>query len=528
MATGFRKFLEGLRIIPKLTSTASEAGDLEVSSINGYLYYHDGSVLSPVVTEDSTNTLLNKTLDSAVVVTELDLNNNNIVNLADPILPQDAATRNFVDSSITTALSTVVLRDGTQNMTGNLNMGSTVTSTNTIDYSGGSAVTGSGNYGTNPGEMLGQGISGVTGNLKKFTVFASNYSSPTTVTFTANVYLMDGGGLPTGPSLSTSDPVNLINFSGTNTPLEFVFNTPYDITGQSIVVMLTQSTTNTVAFEGRGILSPELAVIRNGLVLQLFTRGIDHLIELETSSLTLHKVINVLDPVNNQDAATKSYTDQTREISLASSSALVVIGSPVYVNTSGSGQLVDAGDDNKINFVGISLEAGGSSIRVQVSGEVQIPSASFTIGEPVYINALVPGTYTQTAPSNAGQWVIPVGTATDTDKIAINASGSAAAVKITSEVDPYVYANVISSTVNTTLTNGNAIVLATGGVSGITITLPSPTAGKIFNIKKIDAGVGAVTIDTLSGTIDGFSNYVLGVQYESLTVTTNGTDYFII
>lgn len=51
MALNFRKFLDGIRIIPKTTSTASEKGDLEVDNATGKLNYHNGSSLSPVVTE---------------------------------------------------------------------------------------------------------------------------------------------------------------------------------------------------------------------------------------------------------------------------------------------------------------------------------------------------------------------------------------------------------------------------------------------------------------------------------------------
>jgi hypothetical protein len=110
----------------------------------------------------------------------------------------------------------------------------------------------------------------------------------------------------------------------------------------------------------------------------------------------------------------------------------------------------------------------------------------------------------------------------------INGAGGSTAVKITSEVDPYVYANVVSVSSNTPLTNGNSIVLATGGAGGITVTLPAPTAGKIFNIKKVDAAPGSITISAPSGTIDGVVSKSLAAQYDSFTITSNGTNFFII
>lgn len=51
MAINFRKIIDGIRIIPKAVSTASEKGDLEVDNATGKLNYHNGSSLSPVVTE---------------------------------------------------------------------------------------------------------------------------------------------------------------------------------------------------------------------------------------------------------------------------------------------------------------------------------------------------------------------------------------------------------------------------------------------------------------------------------------------
>jgi len=63
VATSFRKFLEGLRIIPKTTSTASEQGDLDVTTAAGKLNYHNGTSASPVVTEAHSAVLTNKTID---------------------------------------------------------------------------------------------------------------------------------------------------------------------------------------------------------------------------------------------------------------------------------------------------------------------------------------------------------------------------------------------------------------------------------------------------------------------------------
>jgi hypothetical protein len=215
-------------------------------------------------------------------------------------------------------------------------------------------------------------------------------------------------------------------------------------------------------------------------------------------------------------------------IDIAASSAGIAIGDAVYLDGTGTLQKLDASDDSKIEFLGFALAAGGGANQVQVAGEIEITGATFTVGSPVFADPSTPGGYVVTAPSNAGQWVIQLGVAVAADKLAINGAGSATAVKITSEVDAYVYAAVSTISSNTVLTNAQSIILANGGAGGISVTLPGPTAGKIFNIKKIDATAGAVTILPPSGLIDGAASKVVSVQYDSFTITSDGTNFFII
>jgi hypothetical protein len=120
-----------------------------------------------------------------------------------------------------------------------------------------------------------------------------------------------------------------------------------------------------------------------------------------------------------------------------------------------------------------------------------------------------------------------VGVAVSSTEMIINGAGSATAVKLTSEADPFVYTSVRAVSATQSLLANDSIVLATSG-AGITLTLPSPISGKIYNIKKVDAGVGAITINTTSGTIDGAASKLLNFQYDSLTIASDGTNFFII
>lgn len=213
------------------------------------------------------------------------------------------------------------------------------------------------------------------------------------------------------------------------------------------------------------------------------------------------------------------------------SNAAIVAGDAVYYDGT-TVQRLDAGDDTKVEFIGVALDAGGGTMRVQVSGKVTTSSSGFTVGGPVFADPSNAGKYTSTVPSSAGQWIIPVGIAVSSTEIIINGAGSATAVKLTSESDPFVYAAVSRVTSSTTLVAGNSVVLVDASAGAVTITLPSPINGKIFTIKKVDSSANAVTIDpTGATTIDGLSSKTIASQYDSYSIvgdTTATPTYYII
>jgi len=87
---------------------------------------------------------------------------------------------------------------------------------------------------------------------------------------------------------------------------------------------------------------------------------------------------------------------------------------------------------------------------------------------------------------------------------------------------------VDSYSADQTLTTANSIVLVNASVAPVTITLPSPTNGKVLNIKKTDSSANLVTILPPSGTIDGAASKALEAQYDGLTVTSDGSNFYII
>lgn len=83
--------------------------------------------------------------------------------------------------------------------------------------------------------------------------------------------------------------------------------------------------------------------------------------------------------------------------------------------------------------------------------------------------------------------------------------------------------------ISSTAIIGDDINLCTAGAGGITVTLPAPATGKKVVIKKVDSGAGAVTISRNStDTIDGGTTAALYYQYESMTLVSDGTNWFIV
>jgi hypothetical protein len=90
--------------------------------------------------------------------------------------------------------------------------------------------------------------------------------------------------------------------------------------------------------------------------------------------------------------------------------------------------------------------------------------------------------------------------------------------------------NIQTYNANTVLTNFNSIVLVNASGGSRTITLPAPSSmrGAILNIKKIDSSLNAVIISAPSGTIDGNATRSLPYQWDSLSITSDGNNFYLI
>lgn len=88
-----------------------------------------------------------------------------------------------------------------------------------------------------------------------------------------------------------------------------------------------------------------------------------------------------------------------------------------------------------------------------------------------------------------------------------------------------------SLTSNTTLTRAHRTILCDSSGGTFTVTLPAAANSKyqIYEIKKTDTSGVAVLIDgNAAETIDGDATKSLNLQYESLTIQSDGSNWHII
>lgn len=104
-------------------------------------------------------------------------------------------------------------------------------------------------------------------------------------------------------------------------------------------------------------------------------------------------------------------------------------------------------------------------------------------------------------------------------------------VEYVSGIAVYASGSVLKSVASVS-SNGNIssdVTLVTTAAATITMTLPAPVTGQVFTVKKIDNGAGSAVVDqNASETIDGATSKTLASQYESVTVVSDGTNWFVI
>lgn len=84
---------------------------------------------------------------------------------------------------------------------------------------------------------------------------------------------------------------------------------------------------------------------------------------------------------------------------------------------------------------------------------------------------------------------------------------------------------------DTTFLHGNRVILVDAGTGAVQVTLPNPATmeGLFFHIKKIDTSLNYVTVITPgTETIDGSDEQVLSGPQDSMHITSDGTNWYIV
>jgi hypothetical protein len=90
---------------------------------------------------------------------------------------------------------------------------------------------------------------------------------------------------------------------------------------------------------------------------------------------------------------------------------------------------------------------------------------------------------------------------------------------------------VVSKTAAYTATSAEDVILCSASGGAWTLTLPAAAlhSGRHYAIKKTDSSTNAITIDgNGSETIDGALTVALSMQYEALTLVSDGSNWSII
>lgn len=86
-------------------------------------------------------------------------------------------------------------------------------------------------------------------------------------------------------------------------------------------------------------------------------------------------------------------------------------------------------------------------------------------------------------------------------------------------------------TASTALTGDDATVLVNAAAGAVTLALPAAASvtGQIYTAKKVDSSGNAVVLDPSGAeTIDGAATKSITTQWNTLTIQSNGTAWFVI